>query len=301
MTDLGVWEHAGHSGRDTSACERRLRARIREFDLGALLVTLDHLGYREGSVLLESNPEETSPESLVEAIRFVKGPPSLAIVTLNMGLLGTQGLLPSYFQREVDKSAEPERFYDFIRFFDDRLLHDRARALYAERNPAAYPDYAATRRHYLELLGFGSVLTLRRLLRDVFPELAVRVRRVRVRTQVETSMVRMGTSHLNGSAVLGGRYGVEPAGLSVDLVCEDGVMDSGERWPSVVLTRLKRGVFPLLAPHRIALSVRLTTLAHGNWVRVEDDEDVPESELGFDRVRGLGERRHTVLLFEGIP
>jgi hypothetical protein len=301
MTELGVWEHAGHSGRDTSACERRLRARIREFDLGALLVTLHHLGYRDSTVLLESNPEETSPESLIEGIRFLAGPPRTAIVTVNMGLLGTQGLLPSYFQREVDKSAEPERFYDFIRFFDDRLLHDRARALYAERNPAAYPDYASTRRHCLGLLGFGSVLTLQRLLRDVFPELAVRVKRVRVRTQVETSMVRMGTSHLNGSAVLGGYYGVEPAGLSVDLVCEDGVMDSGDRWPSVAVTRLKKSVFPLLAPHRIALTVRLTTLAHANWVRVEEDEEEPLSELGFDRVQGRRERRHTVVLFEGIP
>jgi hypothetical protein len=78
-------------------------------------------------------------------------------------------------------------------------------------------------------------------------------------------------------------------------------MDSGDRWPNVALARLKKSVFPLLAPHRVALTIRLTTLAYDGWVRTKDADQESLSELGFDRMRSRRERRHTVLLFEGIP
>jgi hypothetical protein len=283
------------------AFETRIRKRIRDFDLGALMRALAHRGYGVADVMFESNVEETSPESIVEAIRFVRAPRRSAIVTLNLGLLGSQGLLPSYFQRVIQEGDDPERFYDFIRFFDDRLLHNFVRALYPETDRAVYADWTATRKHYLKILGVGSTMSLHRVLRDVFPELAVRVRRVRIRTRMDAFAVRTGFSQLDGSAVLGGRYDVEPAGLSIDLVTEDGLTEGGQRWPSVVLERLHARIFPLLAPYHIAVAVRLTTLAHGNWVRVETQPEDASSELGFDRMRSPEEVRHTVVLFEGIP
>ena len=100
--------------------QARIERRAREFELGALLRLLGEEGYGHEDILLESNAESQAAAGVVEAVRFQENPRRVSVV-VNMGLLGDQSLLPSYFQEIVERARDPQPFFDFIRFFEKAI------------------------------------------------------------------------------------------------------------------------------------------------------------------------------------
>jgi hypothetical protein len=274
--------------------EQRICARAKEFDLGPLLRLLEHEGYTSEQLLFESNPEPVSSSALVEAVTFHPAAGSFAkrvVVTLNLGLLGSQSLLPSYFLEVAEQSPDPEAFFDFIRFFDHRLLEGFVRALHPERNRALMKDWEHTQRLYFRMLGVGSVSTLQWLFQLHFPELRVCVTRDAFRAMTRSHALRTGQSRLDGTAVLGGLYDSDAAGFQVELHTEEATDARGTSWAHLVHRRLEETVLPLLRPFRLPLGVALNVQAQAGQARLD-----PRGYLGYERLPGAPAGYRLVLL-----
>lgn len=289
--------------------ELRVAQRAREFELGALVATLRAHGYHTDDVVFQSNRDTGSPRSLVEAVHFYgDGAEQYVVVTLNIGLLGSQSLLPSYFfQALSDPSAsttltDPEDlFADFIRFFDDQLLHELVQAVCPDQHTTVLGDWNAARLQANHLVGLGCPLGLDNVSRAVFPEFSVRISRGRIE-QINTAYsAAIGGPALDGTAVLGRSYESRAAGFFIDLVVEDEVDDYGRPWATIVRQRLHRILLPLLARHELALRVRLTIIQHGRWAHIDEPDAPPATrgDLGSERLRGrVGP--HTITIYRGI-
>ncbi|OJH40286.1 hypothetical protein BON30_14695 [Cystobacter ferrugineus] len=274
--------------------EARIAARAKEFDLGPLLRLLEAEGYVPENVLFESNPEPVSAAALVEAVTFHRSPHRRVVVTLNLGLLGAGSLLPSYFLEVAEQSANPEAFFDFIRFFDHRLLEDFVRALHPERDSERLGDWERMKGFYFRMTGVGSVATLQWLFQLYFPELRVWVSPHAFRHTSSSHEPRTGPTPLDGTAVLGHAYTTETAGFRVELHAETEADARGEGWPLVVERRLGEALLPLLAPFRLRLEVGLTVAAHALWARLTQ-----RTYLGYERLQGDGHLGHRLVVFQG--
>jgi hypothetical protein len=272
----------------------RIRAEAKQFDIGPLLRVLADHGFPREEVLFESNPEPVASGALVEGVTFFGEPARRAVVTVNWGLLGPDALLPSYFQEIAEQARDPEALYDFLRFFDHRLVEGALSALHPEANPSLYEDWDRAKGFYFRMLGLASPSTLQWLFQLYFPELRAHVTRKPFRSASTIHALRTGHSHLDGTAVLGRRYEAEAAGLRVELLAEEETNDRGVAWPHVVRERLGATLLPLLAPFRLQLLVSLTVQVHASWSRL-----LPKGYLGYERVRGEAETGHRIVIYEG--
>jgi len=279
--------------------EARITREARTFDLRPLVELLVAKGYERDEILFEGTHEGESA-SLVEAVRFRPKPHQGVTISLNMGLLGDNSLLPSYFFQVIEGTAEPERFYDFIRYFDHHLLENMRRALFPEDEHGVYRSYERMLRSFFRMLGPGSASTLCWLGQLYFPELGVRVRRWIFTDSSDAYAFRTGESLLDGTGILGRRYQSDAAGLVLDLFAEEETDARGRTWPNVVRLRLNEYLLPLLAPFRIPLVVRLTVLFHASWVRVDVPFAQQHGYLGYERIQGDAESGHTTVLYRGV-
>lgn len=278
---------------DRSEFEARLEREARRFDLKPLLDLLRAKGYAREDLLFEGAREQSSSRSIVEAVRFF-GQPRRVLITLNLGLVAS-GLLPSYFLAVVEASPDPERFYNFIRFFDHHLIGGFVRAVYPEDNPRLYRDYGEVLRTYLAMLGPASVGTLHWLLALHFPELGVRLTRCTFLHQTASYAVRLGEARLDGAGILGRVYPWGDAGFVAELIADEETDERGQSWASVVAERLGARLLPLLAPFRVPLVVRLRTLRHARWATLG-----PRGYLGYDRMRGDPGSGHVTQVYSGV-
>lgn len=279
---------------ELSPIEARIVARARDFDLGPLLRLLEAEGYPSERIFFESNPELVASPALVAAVTFHHSPVRRVVVTLNLGLLGANSLLPSYFQHVADQMADPEVFYDFIRFFDHRLLEHFVRSIYPERDTALVGDWERTKSFYFRMLGLGSTATLQWLFQLHFPELRVWVSRKSFRSVSLGEDLRSGSSVLDGSSVLGSAYESETPGFQVDLLAEEDADPRAEGWPLVVDRRFREVLLPLLAPSRLHLEVGLTVASQNVFARLSE-----HSYLGYERLQGDGAMGHRMVIFLG--
>ena len=285
------------SAEERRAFEARVSARARRFDLRALVELLGSRGYPRESLLFEGNLEGGS-SSLVHAVTF-RQRPSTVVITVNMGLLGDSGLLPSYFLRLVERSADPDKFYDFIRFFDHVLIANYLAAVWPEDDPKVFGDYAAVRRTFLRMRGFSSKSSLHWLGQTIFPELGVRVSRIDFADPTEAHSFTTGLSLVDGTSVIGKVYEVDAKGFCVEIVAEEEVDSRGKSWATVVRARLQERMLPVLAPFRVPLMARLEVQSHASWARLAGPEQRP-GFLGYDRLTADGESSHSILLYRGI-
>ncbi|HET9953271.1 MAG TPA: hypothetical protein VFQ61_02140 [Polyangiaceae bacterium] len=293
---------------DLTELERRIVAEAQRFELAPLLAVLQDAEYSRDDVLFESEPEGRSP-GVVRAVRFVKRPIRCAIVTVQFGLLGDNTLLPSYFFRLLEQSPNPARFYDFLRFFDHKLIENFFAALHPElvdetttQSESVFVDYRNLVATFLQMATPGSLSTLHWLFQLYFPEFGVRVSRQAFADATDSHACEVGRSSLDGSGVLGRTYVTEMAGFLVDLVVEDEVDSSGREQADIVLWRLRNRVLPRLAEFRLALTVRLVVLWHASAAHVDDPRAMDKSFLGYNRLRGnrpKPEVRHTTLMYRG--
>jgi hypothetical protein len=296
--------------------EARIAADAQRFDLRPLLRLLAEIGYPREQVLFESS-EEGRSASVVKGVRFLRRPMRSVVVTVQLGLLGDNTLLPSYFFHVIEQSPDPARFYDFLRFFDHRLIENLFTALHPEvasddaprsgvtsrHREGVFGDFRATSRSILRMAMPGSPSTLHWLVQLYFPEFGVRVSRQPFANSSDSHACRTGKSRLDGSSVLGSFYVAEKPGFLVDLFTEDEVDLSGREMADVVLDRLHRRVLPLLADFHLPLSVRLIVKWHASAAYVDDPGARDKSFLGYNRLRGTRKRpevEHTTVMYQGV-
>jgi hypothetical protein len=283
------------SPRDTlTASELRLMQRAGDFDVRALLAVLNSLGYARQDVQFRSNPENVGSRALIHSLELKRRPHPRAIVTLNLGLLGANGLLPSYFTQVVEQTADPERFYDFVGFFDHKLLDAFFSATYPESPGGLYRDFARVRRAFFHMLGVYSTSTLHWLFGLYFPELGVEVRRRPFRSATNSHALRIGGSMLDGTAVVGRTYESDAPGFTVRLSSEEEVHSNGQSWPHLVRERLERHILPEIAAFDVPLVVILRVTPHASWAQLSH-----VGYLGYERLRGEEDAGHQIVVFHG--
>jgi hypothetical protein len=281
------------------AFEARIVREARRFELKPLLDLLIAKGYPREEILFEGT-REGSASNLVEAVRFEKDPVRIIVVTLNLGLLGDNTLLPSYFYQMIDRAPEPERFYDFVRFFDHRLTQNLLRALYPDENGALYRDWHEVLRSFFRMLGPGSIATLHWVAQRHFPDLGVEVGRWPFTDTTSAHSAVLGESQLDGSGILGRSYQSDTAGFGIDLFADEETNERGRAWPNIVKRRLNEQVLPLLAPFRVPLRVRLTVRRHASWAKVDVPFAAARGYLGYERIHGDPDSGHTTVIYRGI-
>jgi hypothetical protein len=280
------------------ALEARIVREARRFELKPLVDLLSAKGYPREEVVFQGTREGTSA-NLVEAIRFEKEP-RIVVVTLNLGLLGDNTLLPSYFFQVIDKTPEPELFDDFVRFFDHRLIGNLLRALYPDEDGVLYRDWTEVLRSFFRMLGPGSVATLHWVAQRYFPDLGVEVARCAFVESSEAHAAVTGESLLDGSAILGRAYQSDTSGFGIDLFADEETNERGKAWPNIVKLRLNERVLPLLAPFRVPLRVRLTVRRHASWARVDVPFAAARGYLGYERIEGDADSGHTTVIYRGM-
>src|SRR5262245_32579683 len=117
--------------RDRAALERAVTARAREFDAGALLAVLAELGYRDQDIVLRSRHGTSRSGSLLHEVTFEQVPRPCVVITVNLGLLGSESPLPSYMLKLAEESTD--RLVPFFEYFDHFLLRSRFGAQWPER------------------------------------------------------------------------------------------------------------------------------------------------------------------------
>lgn len=308
------WE-APSAASDLTPMEARIQAEATRFDLRPLLELLGKIGYGREAILFESTESGPAP-SLVRGVRFSKSPIRTAIVSVHIGLLGDNTLLPSYFFYLIQQSADPTRFFDFLRFFDHRLIENFFAAVHPEIADAElsstgapvagrswlFGDYHGALRSFLRMAAPGSPSTLHWLVQLYFPEFRVRVLRQPFSDETDSHACRTGISRLDGSGILGRIYTTEVPGLLVDLIVEDEVDLSGREQADIVRERLDTRLLPLLATFRLALTVRLVVRWHSSAAHVDDPKAIDKSFLGYNRLHGRLQRpelEHTTVMYRG--
>jgi len=283
------------------AFEARVSREARRFDLRPLIELLRSRGYAREDILFEGTRQSMASPALIESIVFVDRPSRRVIVTLNLGLLADGTLLPTYFAEVVDASPRGEAFYDFIRFFDHRLLENFLRAVYPEDEGGPFGDYERALRSYFRLTRPDSTSTLAWIFRRLMPDHCLRVERRGFTSQSGTHAFLTGKSLLDGTGILGRVYPWNSAGFIVTIIVEEETDERGRPWPAQIQARLRERILPLLEPYRIPLLVKLDVLNHASWVELEERSAKAQiGYLGYERIRGKpGE--HSVVLYRGVP
>lgn len=284
---------------DPAARRRRVELevarRCREFDLVALAEILAWLGYRREEIIFESNPSAVTQHGIVFAVEFRAQPMRMAVVTLNMGLLGPQSPLPSYFQKTLESGdVDEEGLETFLGYFDHVALQATVEAAYPESNTQIYRDWEQTKRRFVTLLGLRSLSTHHWLFQIVYPELGVTVDRGTHTRNVRVDAARLGSIILGGAAALGGITKVPVPGFDVNLYTDDETTPAGRPWAEEVGRRLQRIVFPVLRDADIDMKVSLTIRSQRGWLRIG-----PGSYLGFDRMKGGADRNRVIVVHRG--
>jgi hypothetical protein len=277
------------------AVEARMRARVREFDIVALLELLAHLGYRREEVLLRSHLSSTTQVGLIHDIEFRKHPLRQVVITLNMGLLSPHSPLPSYFFQLLESAnVDEDAMTAFVGFFDHAILSEFLASIYPESNAAVFRNWEGTKRSHLSLLSTRSLSTLHWLFQGVFPELGVVASHGTLTRKVRVEPIRLGFAVLGKGGALGGISTVPVPGLEVMLFCDEDYTDQDKPWADEIRRRLASVIFPILEEANVDLRVMLTIRSQRGWAQLG-----PGSYLGFDRIRGGAERNRVIVVHKG--
>ncbi len=268
--------------------------RIREFDPGALLRLLNHLGYASEQIRHVGVYTTVSSRSLMEAIDFDDERERVHI-HWNVGLLSSQSPLPSYFFKKIESGElDGPAFLTFLGYFDQILLQRYVASIYPEFNSELFPNWSLAVRRSLYLKNLKSPSALQWVCQSFFPELDVIVERIARDTQLRTRAMRLGEVALGDGAVFGQQATVSVESLQVCLFCEEAKHDNGLLWGNIIRERLTTWVFPVLAP--LELDLKLVQV-----IQNSDGETNLSggSYLGFDRMHGGEAEESRVVLYSG--
>ncbi|BBM86662.1 type VI secretion system baseplate subunit TssG [Candidatus Uabimicrobium amorphum] len=217
------------------------------------------------------------------------------VVTVNFGLLGATGLLPSYFSQLMETDEiNSEKFTAFINVLEHHLIHSYLRSIYPEYNSKllsnitkkfehneifpVFRDWEHIKYFVFNMLPLASVTMLHCLFKAVFPELGVRVQR---RQQVHSFPVddfRLGKSLLNELHFLGREGAAETTSFCICLVAEQKETNTGILWTQEIQKRLQEDIFYILEGLTLHLTVKLILpIPQHKWLKLE-----AKSYLGID-------------------
>ncbi len=285
---------------ELSDIEERIARDASKFELRPLLELILSLGYDREDVLFESRNDGRS-SGPVRAVEFRRQPMRSVLICVSFGLWGDNSLLPSYVQHIAERSSDPNRLYDFIRYFDHYLIENLIGHLHPEWG-GTYRSWQGVLRSFFTMANPASPSTLHWVAQLYFPELQVSVQRRSVRASSNQHTVRTGQSRLDGEGILGRTYIAAIPGLELVLTADEEEDLSGRQWSDIVLERLRDQLLPLLGPFTLPLVVRLVVLAHASWAKVDEPGAAIDEQgyLGYDRLRGPGAVRHATIMYRGI-
>jgi hypothetical protein len=287
--------------------EGRIQERIRGFDVTALLLLLEEIGYTPDAIRRAGFPSTSPQPTWLEAIDFQAHPEGgSATIHGNLGLLSCRSPLPAYFRRFVEDPDVSEPLAELLGVLDDRLLErrfssyapERDRGLFPAASPSPKPDpngpgapdaWTSAKRDLLTLTALRSPSALHWLFQKAYPELRVTVRRAPQDRWIDTADVRLGSAVL-GTAALGGLARLPVRGLEVTLLCRHrSSAILGERgprpWAEVARDRLFELIFPVLRETGVELSVTLLILDGEAEAHLDEDRESLLSYVGYDPIQ----------------
>ncbi|TMQ12721.1 MAG: hypothetical protein E6J90_30255 [Deltaproteobacteria bacterium] len=257
--------------------EASIAAVARRFELPALLRVLRRRGYAPEDIWFESVRGAPASPGIVDSIRF-EDAPRRVVVRLSTGLLGTDGPLPSYFRRFADELGDPRPLLAFVRFFDHVIAANLAYVAHPADGVALGSPLA---RAYQIIGGARSPGRVHALVRAIVPELALEVFPATLTRREPNDAARLGTAHLDGTAVVGWSQRTQVAGLVARLHAEVEHDDHGRPWADVVRERCERVLVPLVRRSARTVEIRLRVGSYGGRARLAQ-----RPQLGIEPVTG---------------
>ena len=255
--------------------EERIAARATKFSLGALHDALQSIGYGEEEIEFRSHATTTHQDNVVAAVQFFESPRRRAVVTLNLGLLAPQSLLPSYFQRVLARQSD-DSLSGFLNFLSHHLLGDLVHGQFPERDTSLFACWPATLDQLRSLLGVRTLSTVHFLFEQFYPELGVSVSRLVMERTLRSRGVHIGEWKIGDGAVLGSIAHVPVSGISVKLFADDALTGYGKPWSQEAVARLTQRLFPLLTRQGLHLEVMLILRDQQNFMIL-----APKQYLGY--------------------
>ena len=262
-----------------AALRKKIEARIKHFDLCALLKLLRSQGYSREDIYFVSNNNQVSHASLCEEIHFSPDL-SQATLVLNMGLLSSGGSLPSYIQQFIDtEDIKGEPFLRFINFFNHHLVDAFLQMTMPDLNDDFFLDWKETQLQYLSLLGFESISSLWFLVKICFPDLVIEVQKNPQVLKLHTSSLILGRDSLGPETYIGNKYKQTLSSYKVTFTTDNELSELGTPWPIEIHKRLMELLFPILKHTDLHLSIILQIKNKSSYLTLG-----PKSFLGFDRL-----------------
>ncbi|MGR9012772.1 MAG: hypothetical protein ACU83U_03930 [Gammaproteobacteria bacterium] len=259
--------------------ESRIVRDIWRFDPINLLMLLAHLGYGMDDILFCSHFSECSQSRLIETIEFRRSPRKV-VITLNLGLLVGQSVLPNYLFKQVhNNTIDAQRFAEFFGYFDDRLLRRFLLAIYPEFDGAVFHNWETAKKAALYTLRLDSTATLHWLMQLVFPELQVRVEKSTFQRHIDLGAPILGKSRLGYQAVFGKINKLPVSGKRITLISDEDHYIDDQPWPHEIERRLQKLIFPTLQGVDMHLEIWLTIRTQNSWLGLKSN-----SYLGYENI-----------------
>lgn len=277
-----------------SLLEMRVVENSWRFDPINLLILLAHMGYGMDDILFCSHFSRCSQSRLIESVEF-RVSPKKVLITLNLGLLGGQSVLPNYLFKQVDDNAiEDQRFSAFFGYFDDRLLRRFLLAIYPEYDQTIEPNWEFRKKAALQTLKLNSVTSLHWLSQLVFPELQVRVKKVTLQRQMDLGAPILGKTQLGYQTVLGKIKKIPVAGVRITLISDEDNFTKHQAWPDEVEQRLQVQMLPILQGIDLDLEIWLMIRSQSSWLSLKTN-----SYLGYENIVGDADKIRQIRVFSG--
>ena len=275
--------------------EVKIQSNKDKFDFISLLRLLNYLGYTDNQVRFKSYNSLVSQSGLIRKLQFDVQAEKKVVITLNLGLLGPQTPLPGYFQKMVDDGTmDVGQFFQFINFFDHPLIENFILGAMPERNTKLFSDWEKTKLNLIKTLDLKSVSTLHWFLSLYFPELSLRVDKVRQKRKIRTKPFILGHAILGDTSTFGSTTTIFTHGLKITFFVEDQSIHQGIPWPKEIKKRLKEWVFPVLSTVDMDLQVILVIKYQRSWAKLQSD-----SYLGYDKIRGGKNPLRVIRIYNG--
>lgn len=270
--------------------ETRIVQNIWRFDPISLLKLLAHLGYDIDEILFCSTFGACSQSRLLESIEF-RHSPRKVVITLNLGLLGGQSVLPNYLFKQVhNNTIDAQRFAEFFGYFDDRLLRRFLLAIYPEFDETIFQNWESRKKSAVHTLRLDSIATLHWLTQLVFPELQVRVEKVTLQRHIDLGSPILGKSRLGYQTVFGKIKKLPVPGKQITLITDEDSFTKEQTWPHEIERRLQKLVFPVLQGVDLHLEIWLMIRTQGSYLGLKQNsylgyENLLSDNLQFRRIR----------------
>ncbi len=255
--------------------KQRIALQASKFSLGALQDALHSIGFDDDEIEFRSHATTTHQDNVVSAVQFFDSPRRRAVVTLNLGLLAPQSLLPSYFQKVMARQAE-DSLSGFLNFLSHHLLGDLVHGQFPERDSSLFASWPDTIDQLRSLLGVRTLSTVHFLFEQFYPELGVSVSRLAMSRTLRSRGVHLGQWKIGDGAVLGAISQTPVSGISVKLFADEAFTGYGKPWAQEAMARLTHRLFPVLTRQGLHLEVMLILRDQRNFMIL-----APKQYLGY--------------------